>query len=384
MKQELSMKDISTNKLLILCVDRDNDIGEKGQIKTPVVGREDCLRSAAELALSDPEEADANAIFAAVKQFDELVKKGYQCDVAVVAGINTGGFEADKKILTQVKKITSNSEAEGVVLVSDGAEDEVIIPVIQNFVQVVSIKRVVVKHSKSLEETYAVLGRYLKMLVYDTRYSRVALGVPGIFLLLSSIAIFFGQERIVSFIALGLIGGTFLVRGFNLDKWLESLPRLKPSGYLRLFSSMASILIIAASFYTAFVAVSGTDAFLSVQINPNLIWVHGAFLFGKFIQEALMILWIGIGVYFAGAVLVNYLKESIRIVSNSVGIVILALLYFPVLQFSEILMGTGSTATLVSFLLVGIAVIFLTVTIVYMYIQSRRNSKGKEFQRIER
>lgn len=369
---------------MILCVDRDNDIGEKGHIKTPVMGRENCLRAASELALSDPEEADANAIFAAVKQFDELVKKGYKCDVAVVAGINTGGFEADKKIRTQVKKITSNSEAEGVILVSDGAEDEVVIPVIQNLVQVVSVRRVVVKHSKSLEETYAVLGRYLKMLAYDPRYSRIALGVPGIFLLLSSIAIFFGQERIVSFIALGLIGGTFLIRGFDLDKWLGSLPRLKPSGYLRLFSSMASILIIAASFFTAFVAISGTDAFLSVQIDPNLIWVHGAFLLGKFFQEALMILWIGIGVYFVGAVLVNYLKGSIRIVSNGVALVILALLYFPMLQFSEILMGTGSTTTLISFLLVGFAVIFLTVTIVYMYIQSRRNSKGKGSRKIEK
>jgi len=380
----LSTKDIQTKKLLVLCVDRDNDIGEMGHIKTPVMGREDCLKAASELAIADPEEADANAIFAAVKQFDELVKKGYQCDVAVVAGSSVGGFEADNTIRKQVKKITINSTANKVVLVSDGVEDEMVIPVIQNLVEVVSVKRVVVKHSKSLEETYAVLGRYLKMLVYDRRYSRIALGVPGIFLILSAIAIFFGQERIVSFIALGLIGGTFIIRGFDLDKWFGSLPRLKPSGYLRLFSSMASVLIIAASVFTAFVAISGTDAFQIVQLDANLIWVHGAFLLGKFIQEALLILWIGIGVYFAGAVLVNYLKGSIRILSNGVGIIILALLYFPMLQFSEILMGTGSAATLISFLLVGFAIIFLIVTIVYMYIQSRKKTKGKGYQKFER
>jgi len=380
----LNNKDIQTNKLLVLCVDRDNDIGEKGNIKTPVVGRKDCLYAASELALSDPEEADANAIFAAIKQFDDLVKKGYHCNIAVVAGSSKGGFEADKIIRKQVKKIISNSTAEGTVLVSDGIEDEVVIPIIQNLVEVVSVKRIVVKHSKSVEETYAVLGKYLKMLIYDRKYSRIALGVPGIFLLLSSIAIFFGQERIVSFIALGLIGGTFLIRGFDLDKWIESLPRLKPSGYLRLFSSMASLLIIATSFFTAFVAVSETEAFQSVQIDANMIWVHGAFLLGKFIQEALLILWIGIGVYFGGAALVNYLKGSIWILSNSVGVIILALLYFPVLQFSEILMGIGSTATLISFLLVGFAIFFLIVTIVYMYIQSRKKSKGSGYQKFER
>ena len=174
------------------------------------------------------------------------------------------------------------------------------------------------------------------------------------------------------------------VRGFDLDKWFGSLPRLRPSGYFRLFSSMASVLIIAASVFTAFVAVSGTDAFQIVQLDANLIWVHGAFLLGKFIQEALLILWIGIGIYFAGAVLVNYLKGSIRILSNGVGIIILVLLYFPMFQFSEILMGTGSAATLISFLLVGFAIIFLIVTIVYIYIQSRKKTKGKGYQKFER
>ncbi|MFQ6134816.1 MAG: DUF373 family protein, partial [Nitrososphaerales archaeon] len=263
----------------------------------------------------------------------------------------------------------------GVVLVSDGSEDEVVIPVIQNLVPVVSVKRVVVKHSKSLEETYAVLGRYLRMLAYDPRYSRIALGIPGILLLLGGIAIFFGQERVAILLALGLIGVTLLIRGFDLDKWFEALPRIKPSGYVRLFSIMASLLIVAASFYTAFVAISITDAFALVQGDVNLVWRYGPFLAGKFIQESLIILWIGLGVYFAGGVLVNYLKGSIRMIGNAVGLIILALLYFPVLQFSEILTGAGSTATLISFLLIGFAVVFLTVTLIYMYIQSRRGSR---------
>ncbi len=356
----------------MLCVDRDNDIGEKAGIKTPIIGREKCVEAAAQLALSDPEEADANAIFAAIKQYDELAKQEYDCQVAVISGAHNRGFDADRKIRWQMKEVSSQFDAGGVVLVTDGSEDEEVIPVIQNITPVVSVRRVVVKHSRSLEETYAVLGRYLKMLAYDTRYSRIALGIPGIFLLLSMISIYFQQERLVALLALGLIGVTLLIRGFNLDGLFGGLLRLRPSGYIRLFSIMASLLIIATSFYTAFVVVSSTKAFTEVEMDVNLIWRHGPFLGGTFIKESLNILWIGLAIYFTGGVLVNYLKGNIRIIGSTVGLIILGLLYLPVLQFSEILMGTGSTATLISFLLLGFALIFLTATVVYMYIQSRR------------
>ncbi len=371
----MSRKNDLTTNILILCVDRDDDIGEKARIKTPLIGREKCLQAASKMALSDPEEADANAIFAAIKQYDELIKIGHKCEVSVVAGRHNDGFEADQKIRRQLKIVVSRFEAEGVVLVSDGAEDDVVIPVIQNIVPVISVKKVVVKHSERLEETYAVLGRYLKMLVYDQRYSRIALGVPGVLLLLSTIAILLGQERIAILISLGLIGFTLLIRGFDLDKWFESLPRLRPSGYIRLFSILSSLLIIATSVFTSFVAISRTEAFSLVQNDINLIWQYGAFLAGSFIHESINILWMGLGVFFAGGVLVNYLKGSIRVIGNGVGLIILGLLYFPILQFSEILIGSGSTATLISFLLIGLAVVFLTVTVIYIYIQSRRGAR---------
>ena len=379
----MSIKTSQTDKLLVLCVDRDDDIGEKAHIKTPVIGREDCLKAATDLALSDPEEADTNSIFATIKQFDDLLKNGYECEIAIVAGRRTSGFESDKKIRTQIQTVISKSKINGVVFVSDGAEDEVVIPIIQNLVPVISIKRVIVKHSKSVEENYAILLRYLKMLIYDSRYSRFSLGVPGIFLLLSLVAILSGQERIVSLIALGLIGMTFLIRGFDIDKSFGSFLHLRPSGYVRVFSSMASVLIIATSFYTGFVKISTTDAFLSVQQDTNLIWHYGAFLAGMFIQEILFVLWIGIGIYFVGGVLVNYLKGSIRILGNVVVLIILGLLYLPVLQFSEILTGKGSTANMISFLLVGFSIIFLAVTFVYMYIRSHRNSQKEDTKILE-
>ena len=72
--------DKKTSKTLIICIDRDDDIGRAG-VKTPIVGRDACIQAAMKLAISGPEEADANAIFGAVRQYDELLSKGELCEV---------------------------------------------------------------------------------------------------------------------------------------------------------------------------------------------------------------------------------------------------------------------------------------------------------------
>jgi putative membrane protein len=61
-------------RTLVLCVDRDDDLGVKAGIETPVIGREKNINAAVSLALRDPEEPDANAIFEAVRIFDRLTE----------------------------------------------------------------------------------------------------------------------------------------------------------------------------------------------------------------------------------------------------------------------------------------------------------------------
>ncbi len=88
------------HRVLVVCIDRDNDIGSKGGVQTPVVGRDECIHAATRLAIEDPEDADANAIFGAVKLYEELVTKGYESEVALVGGGFNRGIEGDAKILT--------------------------------------------------------------------------------------------------------------------------------------------------------------------------------------------------------------------------------------------------------------------------------------------
>ena len=188
-------KDVSkstANKLVVICVDRDDDVGEKTGISTPVIGRDACIEAAQRLALEDPEDADSNSIFAAIKTYEDLISKGYQVEVATITGVKNRGVQADEKILREAKIILEKFDANGAVIVSDGEDDESVIPVIQNVLPVVSVQRVVMKVSRSVEYSYAVFGKYLKMIAYDTKYSKFFLGVPGILLLIGGIGTVFG------------------------------------------------------------------------------------------------------------------------------------------------------------------------------------------------
>ena len=83
------------------------------------------MSAATSLAVADPEEADANALFAAVKEYDKLRAQQVQCEVGAVCGLEESGFQADRKRMrSEVEVLLSRQQYSGIVLISDGAEDE--------------------------------------------------------------------------------------------------------------------------------------------------------------------------------------------------------------------------------------------------------------------
>ena len=89
---------METGRTLVLCVDRDDDIGYKGKVESPVLGRPACLQAAYALALADPEDSDLNAIFQAIKMYDDLAAAGESVEIALVAGDHIHMLEGDRKI----------------------------------------------------------------------------------------------------------------------------------------------------------------------------------------------------------------------------------------------------------------------------------------------
>src|ERR1051325_1328116 len=151
-------------KSLILCVDRDDDVGGKGGIATPVVGRRRNLEAAMALGLADPEDSDTNALLAAVKLYDQELKAGSpadQVEVATVAGHKSLGLQADRKLARELEEVLGAVRPDEVILVSDGAEDEQILPILNSRAKVTHVHRSIVKQAPRLEGFYYVLTRLL-------------------------------------------------------------------------------------------------------------------------------------------------------------------------------------------------------------------------------
>ncbi|NWK00962.1 DUF373 family protein [Marine Group I thaumarchaeote] len=361
-KVEKDVNASSANKLLVICIDRDNDVGEKAGIITPVIGRNACIEAAQRLALEDPEDADSNSIFAAIKTYEDLISKGYKVEVVTVAGVKNRGIHADEKILAETRKVLEKFSANGAVIVSDGEDDESVIPVIQNVLPVVSVQRVVMKVSRSVEYSYAVFGKYLKMIAYDSRYSKFFLGVPGILLLIGGIGTIFDFSAEIFAVLVSILGGAFLIRAFDIDRAWSNWSKPTPMGFIRIFTMVAGILLILSSVPAG---ISAVDSELIENDIELISMITNKVIIGQFVAGALPILWIGIGAIVVGTLLSNWIGGIPRQISDILRIIVLAALYPTIAQFTNIMIYDESSFTLIPPLLGGLAATLVSATILF-------------------
>lgn len=361
----------TANRLLVICVDRDNDVGAKTGIATPVVGRDACIMAAQRLALEDPEDADSNSIFYAIKTYEDLLSKGYQTEIITVAGVEDRGVQADEKIVREIRQVLEKFSANGAVIVSDGEDDESVIPVIQNVLPIVSVQRVVMKVSRSVEYSYAVFGKYLKMIAYDSKYSKFFLGVPGILLLIGGIGTIFGYTAEIFAVLISILGAAFLIRAFDVDKAWARLTKPTPAGFIRIFTLVTGIILMISSVIAGLV-------FLEPRISSDMQLIDAVtnkIIIGEFIANALPILWMGLGSIFGGILLSNWLGGSLKKISDVLRLIVLAAIYPTVAQFTNILINDESAFSLVPPLLAGLVITLISATLLF---RKYRKHKGGE------
>ncbi len=141
-------------KTVILCIDRDNDIGVKGKVDGPIIGREENVRAALALGLADPEDADTNTVLAAIKLYDQMTKDGENVEVATICGHTDVGYKSDRALARQLEEVIEVVNPNNAILVSNGAEDEFIIPMISSRLKIDHVHDVYVKQSRELESWY--------------------------------------------------------------------------------------------------------------------------------------------------------------------------------------------------------------------------------------
>jgi len=315
MKEKQSVEQQTQKRILILCVDRDGDLEAKAGIKTPLLGRTANVDAACSLALKDPEEPDANAMFEAVRlndRFQNEKKPEETFEVATISGLDRGGVSADRKLAAELDAIMQDFSATEVILVTDGYSDEAVLPLVQSRVPVSSVRRIVIKHSESIEETAALFSKYVRLLVDNPRYSRIALGVPGLLFFLLGILAIIGYVNYYLIAIIIIFGGFMLVKGFGVDKSAKDLYK-----WAREYSPPP--IRVQISNYTT---VAGILCVAPVDLAG---WLATApAIAGYFVRGVMDLIVVGIGIILFGRSLRWYFERDARILRNSALIVSVA------------------------------------------------------------
>ncbi len=199
-------------KILIICIDRDADILQKVGAKGPIVGRENVMDIAVRLGLADPTDTDTNTLFESLKLYDNFKKEGKDIEIVTLVGSPDVGVTSDMEISRQLTKVLGKWKADGAIVVTDGAEDEFILPIIQSKLDVISLSRVIVRQSEKLESTYYMIKEFLFDMVNDPKLSRLIIGLPGIAAVLYVLFPQYGWRLIV-----GVLGVFLVIKGFALE-----------------------------------------------------------------------------------------------------------------------------------------------------------------------
>jgi putative membrane protein len=259
-----------TGRTLVLSVDRDDDIGWKAKVESPAIGRAACLAAANTLALADPEDSDINAIFSAVKIFDELVANGEEAAIAVVAGNHLHMIDGDRRIATSLEQVIKETQVTNCILVTDGAEDEYVIPIIQS--------QIPVNQMPNLEGTYYILKKFLD----DPKVARMVFIPLGLAMLLYAIAYLLDYPGVATIIVVGVIGAFLLYKGFGFDETVHSvIDALRVSlsrGRFSFITYTATILLIIIGFTNGFINVL---KFYSTDNSMGILLYLMTFIFGS-------------------------------------------------------------------------------------------------------
>ena len=202
--------------LLVIAIDRDNDLGRKTGIRSPVLGREPNVKAALELGLADPEESDTNTMFAAIKTYDQLLEAGENVEIVTICGDVRVGTKSDMKIANILDQVIVKTKSTRAILVSDGAEDRELEPIIRSRLRIDSTKMVVVQQSRPIEDTFYTIVHKME----DPKIQRQFIFPIALVAFVYGLLTWFGFSDIASGAIWVVLGGYLLIK---VAGWEEAI-----------------------------------------------------------------------------------------------------------------------------------------------------------------
>jgi len=224
--------------ILVLPVDLDDDLGRKTGVRTPVIGRDAVEDAAVQLATADPEDSDVNVLFQAINAYDDLRADpavDEEVAVAAVTGVNEGDVKANRAVGEEIDTVLaalSTGEEVRAIVITDGAQDESVLPVIRSRVPLDGVRRVVVRQAQDLESIYYTM----KQVLSDPETRGTILIPLGVLLLVYPFSVIAGMLELPGAVVFGsistLLGLYSLWRGLGLEEAVDGIvERVRTSLY---------------------------------------------------------------------------------------------------------------------------------------------------------
>jgi putative membrane protein len=202
---------------LVVCVDREGNLGPDG----PVVGWEAVRALVTDVGVDDPEDSRVNCLLETLRVARDLNDEGEKAIVAVVSG-GGDGVDSDRSVARQTDRLIEEYDPEAAIVVTDSADDERLVPIIESRVQVDAVDRVVVRQSHDIQSTYYLLKQFLG----DEELRGTVLVPIGAGLLAFPVLLLLADSVTVALSAIAAVIGTFLLyKGLGIDDFVSTLPR---------------------------------------------------------------------------------------------------------------------------------------------------------------
>ncbi|MCY0849576.1 DUF373 family protein [Sulfuracidifex metallicus] len=207
-------------RTIVIYIDIDDDLGEIG-IETPVIGEEavrKAIDTASEYMVYD---SDFNSMVAAFNTYKRLKREGEDVEIVFIAGSNKSELEAQLAFSSKIDDVIEKLHPDQAIVVYDSPEDAKAIPIVQSRIKISAIEQVIVEQHRGVEETYMLIGRYLKRAFSEEKFSRIFLGVPGLIFVLVGIFSLLDLSYYIGPVILATIGVAMIIRGLRIDEQLE-------------------------------------------------------------------------------------------------------------------------------------------------------------------
>jgi len=240
---------------LVVYVDRGGGV-EHG---TPIVGWEAVRSLVTDIGLEDPEDSRVNCLLEALRVARDLRDSGESPLVAVVSG-DGDGVGSDRAVARAIEGLVEDHDLESAVVVTDSADDERLVPIIESRIRVDAVDRVVVRQSHDIQSTYYLLKQFLG----DEQLRGTVLVPIGVALIAFPVLLFFADIAVAVSVIAGVIGVFLLYKGLGIDAFVSTLPtRIREafySGQMSLVTYVVAVGLALVGVFAGIRAAGGTDA----------------------------------------------------------------------------------------------------------------------------